>query len=77
MKGILPGTWIMFIGRSCASLRLRHSCIPAQRNPVKHGHVQCVTQRPYSSFHRYVREGVLTPAWAGEDLDGEFGEVAG
>ena len=28
-------------------------------------------------FPCYGREGVLTPAWAGEDLDGEFGEVIG
>lgn len=48
------------------------------RNPVKHAHVEQVVQGPYSSFHRYVREGVLTPAWAGEEnLDGAFGEAVG
>jgi len=46
-------------------------------NPVKHGHVQQVAHWPYSSFHRYVRDGVLSPAWAGGDVEGEFGEVTG
>jgi len=43
-------------------------------NPVKHGHVQHAALWPYSSFHRYVRDGVLPAAWAGGDVDGEFGE---
>jgi putative transposase len=34
-------------------------------NPVKHGHVARVRDWPYSSFHRYVREGVLTVDWGG------------
>jgi putative transposase len=33
-------------------------------NPVKHGHVTRVADWPYSSFHRYVRDGVLAPDWA-------------
>jgi putative transposase len=38
-------------------------------NPVKHGHVGRVTDWPYSSFHRYVRLGVLPQNWAaGEDV---------
>lgn len=32
-------------------------------NPVKHGHVQQVKEWPYSSFHRYVREGRLPIDW--------------
>lgn len=33
-------------------------------NPVKHGHVQRAVDWPYSSIHRYVREGMLTEDWA-------------
>jgi putative transposase len=45
-------------------------------NPVKHGLVKRVSDWPYSSFHRMVREGVFPEDWAGEvsRLDGEFGE---
>ncbi|MBP8202866.1 MAG: transposase [Pseudomonas sp.] len=42
-------------------------------NPVKHGHVQRVMDWPYSSFHRFVRQGVLPANWAG----GEGLELAG
>jgi REP element-mobilizing transposase RayT len=34
-------------------------------NPVKHGHVQHVSDWPYSTFHRYVREGLYSCDWAG------------
>jgi putative transposase len=34
-------------------------------NPVKHGLVACVADWPYSSFHRYVRRGLLPKDWAG------------
>jgi putative transposase len=45
-------------------------------NPVKHGLVQRVRDWPHSSFHRYVREGLLPEDWAGDaDDKGEnFGE---
>jgi putative transposase len=45
-------------------------------NPVKHGHVQRVRDWPYSSFHRYVKEGILPDDWAGDvGQDGQdFGE---
>jgi putative transposase len=33
-------------------------------NPVKHGHAKSVVDWPYSSFHRYVREGVYPADWA-------------
>jgi putative transposase len=33
-------------------------------NPVKHGHVGSAVEWPYSSFHRYVREGLLSADWA-------------
>lgn len=34
-------------------------------NPVKHGHVQRATDWPHSSIHRYTRQGILAPDWAG------------
>ncbi|HKK14855.1 MAG TPA: transposase [Gammaproteobacteria bacterium] len=46
-------------------------------NPVKHGHVTRVDDWPYSSFHRYVRLGILPADWAGGSVDrpdGGFGE---
>lgn len=32
-------------------------------NPVKHGYVSCPKYWPWSSFHRYVRNGVYPPSW--------------
>ena len=44
-------------------------------NPVKHGYVSHVADWPYSSFHRYVQQGLLPADWAGEaETDGSFGE---
>jgi putative transposase len=45
-------------------------------NPVKHGQVKYVSDWPYSSFHRYVREGIYPSDWAtGTNGDaGGFGE---
>jgi Transposase and inactivated derivatives len=46
-------------------------------NPLKHGYVTRVKSWPYSSFHRYVREGVLPADWGGDfafDADTDFGE---
>jgi len=44
-------------------------------NPVKHGHAARVVDWPYSTFHRYVREGVYAKDWGGgkdiEDVAGE------
>jgi putative transposase len=48
-------------------------------NPVKHGLVARVRDWPYSSFHRYVRRGLLPEDWAG-DLSQDrasFGERSG
>ncbi|MBL7480341.1 REP-associated tyrosine transposase [Legionella bononiensis] len=42
-------------------------------NPVKHGLVKEVIEWPYSSFHRYVREGRLPRSWGGV-YEGKFGE---
>jgi putative transposase len=48
-------------------------------NPVKHGLVSRVADWPYSSFHRYVREGILPDDWVGsvDELDRGFGEPKG
>lgn len=45
-------------------------------NPVKHGYVACAQDWPYSTFHRYVREGIYPMDWgaAESQLTGEFGE---
>ena len=45
-------------------------------NPVKHGYVPAVADWPYSSFHRYVKQGLLPENWAGGGgvQDGVFGE---
>jgi putative transposase len=45
-------------------------------NPVKHGLVAAVEQWPYSSFHRYVKDGLLPWDWAGSagEAVGRFGE---
>ncbi|MEW5786941.1 MAG: transposase [Pseudomonadota bacterium] len=47
-------------------------------NPVKHGHVSRAGDWPYSSFHRYVREGKLPADWGGTgETGGDFGEPRG
>ena len=45
-------------------------------NPVKHGLVARVRDWPHSSFHHYVRRGVLPEDWAGDFSQdrGGFGE---
>ena len=35
-------------------------------NPVKHGFVEHVKDWPYSTFHRYVRTGILPIDWASD-----------
>jgi putative transposase len=44
-------------------------------NPVKHGLVTRVCDWPYSSFHLYVRQGLLPQDWGG--TIGEFKEGYG
>jgi putative transposase len=48
-------------------------------NPVKHGHVTQVADWPYSSFHRYVRLGLLPESWGGGESSNDegFGEARG
>lgn len=46
-------------------------------NPVKHGYVTNVADWPYSTFHRYVKQGTYPEDWGGtiETNDGKnFGE---
>ena len=47
-------------------------------NPVKHGHVGAVIDWPYSSFHRYLKQGHYQAGWGGtgaaEEDQGKFGE---
>lgn len=46
-------------------------------NPVKHGHVKCVADWPYSTFHRYVGRGMYPVGWGGVELESDadmFGE---
>jgi putative transposase len=44
-------------------------------NPLKHGLVKRVGDWPHSSFHRYVRAGILPMDWAGDAEVGlEYGE---
>ena len=43
-------------------------------NPVKHGHVDQVSDWPYSTFHRYVQRDLLPASWATPQSDGNFGE---
>src|SRR3990172_9413720 len=35
-------------------------------NPVKHGLVTRAVDWPYSTFHRYVRRGILPTDWVGD-----------
>jgi putative transposase len=45
-------------------------------NPVKHGLVSRVCDWPHSSFHTYVRQGLLPEDWAGdaEEVGSSYGE---
>ena|SRR5688572_13440162 len=47
-------------------------------NPIKHGLVTRARDWPYSSFHWYVRQGLLPLDWAGDadDIGPAFGERA-
>jgi putative transposase len=47
-------------------------------NPVKHGYVKSLREWPWSSFHRWVRDGHYHPDWGGtaivKDMPGNAGE---
>lgn len=38
-------------------------------NPVKYGLVKMVVHWPYSSFHRYVKQGVYMEDWGNNSMD--------
>ena len=38
-------------------------------NPVKHGYTTQVAAWPFSTFHRYVKQGVYPHDWGGGDTD--------
>ena len=44
-------------------------------NPVKHGYVNRALDWPYSTLHRYVRQGWLPADWGGIAIEGVFGEL--
>ena len=46
-------------------------------NPVKHGIVNKVSDWPYSTFHRFVREGVYAQDWGGQGVDAADADVFG
>jgi hypothetical protein len=54
--------------------KVQHQCVRRHWNPVKHGWVSRVVDWPYSSFHRYVRRGILPPDWAWTEENMETGE---
>ncbi|WP_274571111.1 REP-associated tyrosine transposase [Neisseria leonii] len=44
-------------------------------NPVKHGYAQTVADWQFSTFHRYVKQGIYPHDWGGgTQMDWEFGE---
>ncbi len=36
---------------------------------LKHGHVNTVSKWPYSPFHRYVDQGILSSTWGQSGID--------
>jgi putative transposase len=45
-------------------------------NPVKHGHVACARDWPYSTFQRWVEQGVNSPDWGcNTGIEMEFEEL--
>jgi len=43
-------------------------------NAVKHGYVTRAIDWPYSTIHRYVKNGILKSDWACAAAEGDFGE---
>jgi putative transposase len=50
----------------CDEIDFQHHVDYIHWNPVKHGRVNEVKQWPYSSFHRYVKKGILPENWASD-----------
>ena len=38
-------------------------------NPVKHGLVNKVSDWPWSTFHKYLRQGIYAPDWGSDDCE--------
>ncbi len=49
----------------------RHHVDYIHYNPVKHGYVEQVADWPYSSFHHFIRTGLLPADWAGQTMTQE------
>jgi putative transposase len=47
----------------CDDVDMNHHINYIHYNPVKHNLVECVADWPHSSFHRYVRMGILPIDW--------------
>ena len=43
-------------------------------NPVRHGLVERPADWPWTSLHRYIRQGIVAPDWATDTYEGRFGE---
>ncbi|RJG06557.1 transposase [Noviherbaspirillum cavernae] len=43
-------------------------------NPVKHGFADRAMDWPYSSFHRFARNGIYPMDWGGDGVEGDLGE---
>ena len=43
-------------------------------NPVRHGLVERPVDWPWTSLHRYIRQGIVPPDWAADIDEGRFGE---
>jgi putative transposase len=44
-------------------------------NPVKHGWVARVVDWPHSTFHEFVKRGMVSPDWGVDDGGGDYGEM--
>lgn len=58
-----------------SELDLRRHMDYIHYNPVKHGHVACSRDWPWSSFHRYLGAGVYGEDWGCKEMD--FADVSG
>jgi len=45
-------------------------------NPARHGHIKRPSDWPYSTFHKYVRDGIYPADWAAieDDKSQSYGE---
>jgi hypothetical protein len=71
-----PGTRLCNPGCDSTKLGFERHIDYMHFNPVKHGLAARVCDWPYSSFHRYVRRGLLPHDWGGDFAQDQasFGE---